>query len=127
VFSFPSHKARTEHIRLVVPGKDNAVTFSEQKRGIGTNFDEMMVLGIDDLAGVDALYQHWRTKSIVSILKAIMPGLMNLSPQRVVHAKTIYSVFNVLRRCPPGPIFATLVANPDFENVNGDYWHIATS
>jgi hypothetical protein len=47
-----------------------------------------------------------------------------MTPQRTVHAKTIYSAVNVLRRCPPGPIFATLVARPEFEHVGGPYWRL---
>lgn len=120
---FNAHRARTEYIRLLVP-KNDQISFENHKRQIGADYDELMIVGVEDVAGVDALSQQWRNRSNVSILKAILPGLARLNPQGTVHAKTIYSVFNVLRRCPPGPIFATLVANPDFENVGGHYWRM---
>ena len=47
------------------------------------------------------------------------------SPQGAVHAKTIYSAVNVLRRVPPGPILATLASNPDFEYVGNHYWKLS--
>jgi len=31
----------------------------------------------------------------------------------------------VIRRCPPGPIFASLVAYPEFEHVGGPYWRLS--
>jgi hypothetical protein len=84
-------------------------------------------LGAEDLAGVDALLTHaqQQKKSLVAILRSIIPPLGLLTPQGTVHAKTIYSAVNVLRRCPPGPIFAVLIANPDFQNVGGDYWKLS--
>lgn len=121
--SFVGHRARTEYLRLIQP-KGDQLTFENHKRAIGADYDELMILGIDDLAGVDAVQQQWRGKTISAILKNIIPGLGRLTPQGTVHARTIYSVFNVLRRCPPGPIFATLVANPDFQNVGGHYWKL---
>jgi hypothetical protein len=52
----------------------------------------------------------------------ILPGLVSLSPQATVHAKTIYSAVNVLRRTPPGPVFALLSTEPCFVPMGGGYW-----
>ncbi|MEO8608971.1 MAG: hypothetical protein ABI690_13870 [Chloroflexota bacterium] len=126
VIDFRAYKPRTEWIRLIVP-KNDQISFENQKRAIGAEYDELMILGADDLAGVDALFQQaqQQKKSLTSILKTLIPPLGGLTPQGTVHAKTLYSAVNVLRRCPPGPIFATLVANPDFQNVGGDYWKLS--
>jgi hypothetical protein len=126
IVNFRSHKAHTEWIRLIVP-KGDGITFENHKRAIGAEYDDLMILGADDLAGVDAIFQttQQQRKSLLSILRNIIPALGALTPQGTVHAKTVYSAVNVLRRCPPGPIFATLVANPDFQNVGGDYWKLA--
>jgi hypothetical protein len=126
IVNFRSHKAHTEWIRLIVP-KGDSITFENHKRAIGAEYDDLMILGADDLAGVDAAFQaaQQQRKSLLSILRSIIPSLGALTPQGTVHAKTVYSAVNVLRRCPPGPIFATLVANPDFQNVGGDYWKLA--
>jgi hypothetical protein len=126
IVDFGAYKARTEWIRLIVP-KNDQITFENQKRAIGAEYDELMILGADDLSGVDALFQQaqQQKKSLASILKTLIPPLGGLTPQGTVHAKTLYSAVNVLRRCPPGPIFATLVANPDFQNVGGHYWKLS--
>jgi hypothetical protein len=104
----------------------SVLAFENHKRAIGAEYDDLMILGADDLAGVDALFQAniQQRKSLVSILRSIMPSLGALTPQGTVHAKTLYSAVNVLRRCPPGPIFAALVNNPDFQNTGGDYWKL---
>ncbi len=127
VVNFKGHKPRTEWIRLIVP-KGEQITFENHKRAIGAEYDDLMILGAEDLAGVDALFTNaqQQKKSLVAILRSIIPPLGALTPQGTVHAKTIYSAVNVLRRCPPGPIFAVLVANPDFQNVGGDYWKLSS-
>ncbi len=68
-----------------------------------------------------------RTNLDNSLLKKIeddkvVPSLAPLTPQETVHAKTLYSAVNMLRRMPPGPIFAELVSNPAFQNVGDHYW-----
>ena len=52
----------------------------------------------------------------------IMPELIKLSPQGTVHAKTIYSAVNILRRTPPGPVFALLSKESYFVSMGGGYW-----
>ncbi len=86
-----------------------------------------MILGADDLKGVDALWQPTEqpTQDLVETMREMMVELSRLNPQHTVHAKTLYSAVNVVRRCPPGPIFATLVARPEFEHVGGPYWRLA--
>lgn len=125
ILGFNAYRPRTEWIRLIVP-KGDLVTFENQKRAIGAQYDELMILGADDLPGVDAAAQviQQQKKSLLSTLKMLVPALGALTPQGTVHAKTVYSAVNVLRRCPPGPIFATLLANPEFENVGGHYWKL---
>ncbi|NWF68658.1 MAG: hypothetical protein HXY40_06205 [Chloroflexi bacterium] len=125
VVDFNAHRPRTEYVRLIVP-KNDQITFENHKRSIGAEYDDLMILGIDDLKAVDTLFQaaQQQRKSISAILKSIMPGLARLTPQGATHAKTLYSVLNVFRRCPPGPLFATLAANPDFQNVGGHYWKL---
>lgn len=127
VINFKAYKPRTEWIRLIVP-KNDQIAFENQKRAIGAEYDDLMVMGADDLATVDALFQNaqQQKKSLTSILRVIIPSLGALTPQGTVHAKTLYSAVNVVRRCPPGPIFATLAANPDFQNVGGHYWKLSS-
>jgi len=126
IINFDSYKARTEWIRLMVP-KQDGLTFENQKRGIGAAYDEQMIIGADDLAGVEALALEIQKQKrpLISTLKLLIGPLGSLTPQGTVHAKTLYSALNALRRCPPGPIFAALAASPDFQNVGGHYWKLS--
>jgi hypothetical protein len=126
VVNFSAYRPRSEWIRLIVP-QQGQIRFENSKRAIGAEYDELMILGADDLQAVDDLFQstQQQKRSLTSILRAIIPPLGQLTPQGTVHAKTLYSAVNVMRRCPPGPIFATLIANPDFQNVGGQYWKLS--
>jgi hypothetical protein len=61
-------------------------------------------------------------KPISKVIREVFPELAKLSPQGTVHAKTLYSAVNIVRRCPPGPIFAELCAQDCFSSVGGGYW-----
>jgi hypothetical protein len=126
IVDFAAHRPRTEWIRLAVPGTDNRLHFENHKRSIGADYDELMVLGADDLKGVDALWMSTDNpaRGLVDVMRELMIELARLTPQHTVHAKTLYSAVNVLRRCPPGPIFAALVARSEFEHVGGPYWRL---
>ncbi len=126
IINFTAYRPRSEYVRLIVP-QQGQVNFENSKRSIGADYDELMILGADDLQAVDDLFQttQQQKKSLTSILRSLIPALGRLTPQGTAHAKTLYSAVNVLRRCPPGPLFATLVANPDFQNVGGHYWKLS--
>lgn len=126
IINAETHKPRVEYLPLMTV-KENSVSFELQTRQIGATFDEQMIIGIDDLAPVEA-FAHTlaqQRRNLSSLLKLVVPALARLSPQGAAHAKTIYSVINVLRRCPPGPLLATLEASPDFTNVAGHYWKLS--
>ncbi len=116
---------KREWIRVakVVEGK---LTFEMQKRPIGCEYDELMVIGEDKPVEVDSLWiaTEETGKPIFEIMREVLPELAKLSPQGTVHAKTLYSAVNVLRRCPPGPIFAELCSRDCFHHVGGGYWTV---
>jgi hypothetical protein len=126
VIDIPAHRPRSEYIRLIVPSGDS-LSFEDHKRFIGSDFDDLMIIGIEDLQGLDTVIQQTQQqrRSLAAIMKMLIPALGKLTPQGTAHVRTIYSAVNVLRRCPPGPIMATLNANPDFENVGGHYWRLS--
>lgn len=127
IIDFMAYRPRTEWIRLAVPGGNNRLQFENHKRSIGAEYDDLMILGADDLKAVDSLWisTHNPERSLVHTIRELISELARLTPQQTVHAKTLYSAVNVIRRCPPGPIFATLVANSEFEHVGGPYWRLA--
>jgi hypothetical protein len=52
----------------------------------------------------------------------VVPELTKLSPQATIHAKAVYSAVNILKRTPPGPVFAHLSTEPRFVPMGGGYW-----
>lgn len=121
-----TYRPRMEWIRLITP-KGEVAAFENSKRSIGVDFDELMILGIDDLEALDAMVKtiHQQRRTLAAIMRMLIPELGRLTPQGTAHIKSIYSAVNVVRRMPPGPIMATLRANPDFEDVGGHYWKLA--
>ncbi len=124
VIDFNSYRPRTEWIRLAIAGHNQRLQFENHQRSIGAEYDDLMILGADDLKAVDALWISTAQprRDLPGLMQDLVSELARLTPQQSVHAKTLYSAVNVLRRCPPGPIFAALVARPEFEHVGGPYW-----
>ena len=127
VIDFDFHRPRTEYIRLAVP-VEGRLTFANFKRSIGAGYDELLIVGAEDLEAVDAVWgaARDRKRGLVDIMRDLIPELARLNPQNAVHAKTLYSAVNIVRRCPPGPIFAALVARPEFQHVGGPYWRLSS-
>jgi hypothetical protein len=104
--------------------KDNKIDFELIRRAIPCGYDEQLIVGTDVVTAIDA---HARRPaaaqmSLGALLAEVFPSLAGLTPQNTVHAKTLYSAVNMLRRVPPGPIFAELVRNPAFKAVGDHYW-----
>jgi len=128
VVDFQAHRPRSEWVRLIV-SKNGQMGFEDQKRAIGAGFDDLMILGADDLAFVDDLFRAHQSsnKSLSSILRMLMGELSRANTQGAVHAKTLYSALNVLRRYPPGPMFAALNGDSEFDYVGNHYWRMSGS
>ena len=124
---FDSYRPRTEWIPLVDGTDGDILHFESAKRAIGADYDEMIIVGVNNLQDVDKLGNDIQNRQVplAKLLRNLITELSKHNPQKTVHAKVLYSTLNILRRCPPGPIFATLIANPDFENVGGHYWKLS--
>lgn len=120
------YRPRRELVRLISPSEDR-LAFREARGTIGAPFDDMMLLGAEEPAAVDALFETTarQNRPLVHNINSALHALAPLSPQGAVHVKTLYSAVNVLRRCPPGPLMAALVANRNFEHVGDHYWRTA--
>ena len=59
------------------------------------------------------------------LVEQIVPELTKLNPQGTVHAKSVYSAVNILRRTPPGPVFYALISNRRFRDVGGGMFALA--
>lgn len=110
-------------MRIAAVQRQNLV-FQMRKVPISCEHDDLLTIGEDDPAAIDNLWAQAEARgdSLLEIMVKILPELIKLSPQSTVHAKTIYSVVNVLRRVAPGPVFALLSTEPCFVSMGGGYW-----
>jgi hypothetical protein len=100
------------------------LTFELRKLPISCDYDSYLIIDEANAQAIDQLWEeiHAKGESLLETMIRIMPELVKLSPQGTVHAKTIYSAVNLLRRVPPGPIFALLSTEPCFTPMGGGYW-----
>jgi len=126
IINFKAHRPRTEYIRLVIP-RDGRLRFENFKRSISAEYDDLLVLGAEEIDGVDEVWSQTRARrrKLADTLIDLIPELARLNPQNYVHLKTLYSAVNVIKRCPPGPIFATLATHSAFQHVSGAYWRLS--
>lgn len=124
LLGYDGHKARNEWVRVVTPTIDR-IGFDIRKRQIGAEFDELVLVGVDDLERADKLSEVMKMKPLSTLLKMVVGELSKLTPQGTAHATTIYSSVNIFRRCPPAPIFATLQSHPDFTYAGDHYWRLS--
>ena len=124
---FDNYRPRTEWIPLVERAERDQLRFQSAKRVIGADYDDMIIVGVNNLPDVDKLGKDIQTKNttLSHLLRGLVAELCKQNPQRTVHAKVLYSALNILRRCPPGPMLATLLTNPDFEYVGDNYWKLS--
>jgi hypothetical protein len=123
LLDFDRRRGQREWVRLASVD-ENRIRFALDRRTIACGYDDLMIVGTDFVAAVDALWRRAETndRPIDSLLRELFPELAELNPQQTVHAKTLYSAINMLRRVPPGPLFAELVSNPAFVSVGDHYW-----
>ena len=128
LIGFDRRRAQREWVRLAT-AVDNRIKFELMRRSVGCGYDDLLIVGTDVVAAIDALWRRAdaNQRSVASLLGEIFPELANLNPQNTVHAKTLYSAINMLRRLAPGPVFAELVRHPAFQPVGDHYWRFDSS
>jgi hypothetical protein len=126
VVDFRPHRMKREWVRMVRVEK-NQLVFQLQKQAIAADYDEEMVVAEADPAAVDELRRtlYQQNPSLQELLDELAPQLMGLNTQGTVHAKTLYSAINMLRRTAPGPIFAALSASPQYQHLGGGVFAMA--
>ena len=123
IVDLQGHHLRREWVRVAVP-RDGRLTFEMLKRAIPCDYDDQMIVVTDDPVGVDKVWLniHAHDAALTELIEQLLPELAKLSPQGNVHAKTLYAALNLVRRVPPGPLFAALVNQTSFRAVGDGYW-----
>ena len=120
-------RSAREWIRTVLVGADGGIVYAMLKQVVATTFDERMAIAIPDLGAVDSVWEQGlkSQKAFHTIVKNTMRELAKLTPQGNVHAQELYAAVNVVRRSPPGPIFALMVSDPMFSHVGDLYYRVS--
>ncbi|MEJ2208629.1 MAG: hypothetical protein P8129_06285 [Anaerolineae bacterium] len=108
----------------VAVAQGNKLVFQVRKLPIACEYDDHLTIDEDNPRTIERLWEQVNSRgdSLLQIMLRIMPEMVKLSPQATVHAKAVYSAVNLLKRVPPGPIFALLSTEPCFISMSGGYW-----
>ncbi|MBN1873888.1 MAG: hypothetical protein JXA33_06630 [Anaerolineae bacterium] len=85
-------------------------------------FDELAAVAVPNPDNVDALAVQLKRASLELLLDQVFNGLAGLSLQRAVHAMTLYSVLNLVRRVPPAPMLSVLATSSKYVSLGDNYW-----
>ncbi len=123
IVDFRPRRMKREWVRVAVV-QDNHLSFEMRKVEVACETDEHLLLAASNVEDLDALVQspEGPPPPIQETVASVFPELAKLHPQGTVHAKTLYSAVNVIRRCPPGPIFAVLAGSGRYQDVGDGYW-----
>lgn len=125
---FRTRRPKREWARIAMPHVEEArISFELNKIQVACEYDEQLIVATQDPAALDALREELdaRQLTLFDVVEQVVPELIKLNPQGTVHAKSIYSAVNMVRRAPPGPVFNALIANRKFRDVGGGYFALA--
>lgn len=112
---------RREWLRTITSDEEN-IHFEVTRIPVACEFDELAAVAIPDANGIDTLAANLQRVSLEVLLEQVFNGLAGLSLQRAVHAMTLHSVLNLLRRVPPAPMLAVLATSSEYVSLGDNYW-----
>jgi len=114
-----SQRGTREWVRTVLVGSDGGVVFALLKQIVSASYDERMAIAIPDVEALDQTWTQLQKERLPfeRVVVNVVRELAKLNPQSHVHASELYAAINVIRRCPPGPLFALLASRPWFVHV----------
>ncbi len=120
-----SHNPRLEWVPTLKI-KDRSIQFEDQKRRIGCEYDDLVIINIEDQDIVDAFAERIGKNNLPleKLVEQMARALIGLNQQKSVHLRTLHSAINIVRRCPPGPIIHALEIMPQFKHFDGAYWQL---
>ena len=126
LISFEKSRQNKEWLRTVLVGSDQVIVFAMLKHTIKASFNERMAVAIPDIAALDEIWSSgtYSKEDFGKTLLRIMRELTKLNPQGQVHAQTLYSVMNLVRRCPPSQVLRYLLKNEEISHLGDLYFRL---
>ena len=126
VIQAQTHRSKRDWVRTVIAGTDGGLVFATLKQVINAKFDERMVMAIPDAEAIDNAWKITSNskKRFETLVRDVMRELTKLNPQGNVHAQALYSAVNLLKRCPPAPLFSLLATSSWINHVGDLYFRL---
>lgn len=124
-----SRRTSREWIRTVLVGSDGGLVYAMLKQNVSSTFDDRMVIAIPDAGAIDQVWERMTKERppFERVVVNTVKELAKLNPQGHVHASELYAALNVVRRTPPGPLFALLASRPWFAHVGDLHFRFVDS
>jgi hypothetical protein len=124
VLDAATRRPAREWVRTATASSIHRLTFPMQKQSVAVEYDELSIIAVDDPHAVDALWLRMNEQKtpLETLIADVFRELAKLNPQSTVHARTLYSAANVVRRLPPAPVFAELMKRPYYSHVGDLYF-----
>jgi hypothetical protein len=117
VIEAKTYRATKDWVRTVIVGTDGGMVFAMLKQNISAEFNDRMAFAIPSWDAVDQLWLQGKNQPFEKLVGDMIREMSKLTPQGHVHAQELYSAVNIVRRIPPGPLFALLSSKPEFVHV----------
>lgn len=127
IIDFRPRRMRREWSRIAKVDADRQrFALEMNKVQISCEYDENLIVSSEDREGLEAFNATFEGNdaALEQIVEMIVPEIAKLNPQGTAHVKTIYSAVNMFWRCPPGPIFYTLISNSRFQDVGDGFFKV---
>jgi hypothetical protein len=119
-----TRKPAREWIRTATTSANNRLVFTMQKQAVAVEYDELSVIAVSDLHAIDDLWLRINEQKtpLNHLVADVFRELAKLNPQSTVHARTLFGAVNVVRRLPPGAVFAELMERAYYSHVGDLYY-----
>jgi hypothetical protein len=128
IVDFRTRRPKREWARIAIADLQNTrLLFEMNKVNVACEYDEYMIVAEQNAQELDELRDQIERQgvSVQDLVAQITPELVKLNPQGTVHAKSVYSAVNIVRRTPPGPVFYALISNRRFRDVGNGLFALA--
>ncbi|MHB0856333.1 MAG: hypothetical protein ACYC5M_02040 [Anaerolineae bacterium] len=119
----PSRGKRTEWIRSASV-EDDELVLQMQRSTVAVRCDRNMLVDIPDREAIARLMAAAEAAqlSMPAMVRSVFQEQAKLSSRGIVHAKSIYSAANLLRRTGSVPVFAELTRRACYDPVGDGHW-----
>jgi hypothetical protein len=127
VVDFRPKRMRREWTRWAQVVDGERLDIQLRKQEVACEYDELVIIGDDRPAELLKLrhVSRYADSNLADLVHQVFADLAGLSQQGTVHAKTLYSTVNLLRRCPPEPVFRVLTSDARFQSAGDGYYRLA--